>query len=381
MPAPVVTSGNSGDDKHTCLLARTGETEGHTDDLESLWLRTQVGGPPADVNDLWLRYFWLQGAVSLDYNDAAVEYLTGLGYTGALTDQWDQFWEACPIPVARLSVATTSEPDLDTTLDRQSLETLALMEKRKLAQENLILNQHRIYDAVGIPRGGSLEDRHALYTKAGHAPGVKIELVKIRNSEYQPPEELSSVTEAEYGCVHTGFREPIREMVWDCEGGTITKQPSMNRVIVETDSDKDTEITLTAHATSERREATGKQSFTHKHTQLQPPAVSIKQVEPGLNGYRPPNKKSRAATTYTASTEHFRKPLRHYEWAVEGAEIIEGQGTAKVTIETYGTGEVDFVVHLVVEDIYGTAEFKHSHPKLPSFAVLKKQHEQAENRA
>ena len=366
-------------DKNTCLKSIvTGEA---TDDLERAFLQSHVGGPPLDINDLWLRYFWLQGVVALDYNDAAHEYLEGvLGHPGEIDDQWAEFWSACPISLGPVLLQKKNAPSLNDTLDAQNHERVLEMERRKLAQENLILNQHRIYDNVGIPRGGSLEDRHVLYTKAGYAPAVKIELVKIRNSEYQPPEQLSSMTEAEYGVVHTGFKEPIVEMIWDCEGGTITKQPSMNRIIVETDSAQDVEITLTAHATSTHKEATGKQSFLHKHVMLQPPVVSIQQVEPGINGYRPPNKKSRAATAYTALTEHFRKPLRHSEWAVEGAELIEGQGTAKVTIETYGSGEVEFVVHLVVEDIYGTAEFKHSHPKLPSFAVLKKQH-QAENRA
>jgi hypothetical protein len=31
-------------------------------------------------------------------------------------------------------------------------------------------------------------------------------------------------------------------------------------------------------------------------------------------------------------------------------------------------------VHLVVDEIYSTDDFTHSHPKLESFAVLKKQH-------
>ena len=54
------------DDKNACLLSTTGQ-EGATDDLERIWLPSQLGGPAEQhINDLWLHWFWLCGVSQRD---------------------------------------------------------------------------------------------------------------------------------------------------------------------------------------------------------------------------------------------------------------------------------------------------------------------------
>jgi hypothetical protein len=78
--------------KLASLETLTGTT-GHIDDLELAWLTTVVVTPAGNqVNDLWLRLFLENGATSGEFNTAAYEFLSGLGYTGALNDMWYSYW-------------------------------------------------------------------------------------------------------------------------------------------------------------------------------------------------------------------------------------------------------------------------------------------------
>lgn len=358
------------DSKNSCLSSLVGGKD--TDDLERKWLQSHVGGPPLHINDLWLRYFWLNGVTALDYNDAAYEYLEGLGYSGEIDDMWTAYWSACPISAGPLGIALDRAPSFTAGLDKQARDHMNEMAKRKAAQENIILAEHKRYDEAGIPRGLSLEDRHRMYADKGFCPSIRLERVSVVESEYQPPKETSSVTKGIYGALALGFKETIQNMVFSCEGGEILAQPNLNRVEIQTESGADKEFTLTCHATSSRHEAKGTETFTHRHRELQAPVVTIEQVEAGENGYRPPNKTSKAIGTYRAKTEHFKVPLTYYEWAAENGEIISGQGTDTVQIQTDGKGEVDFILHCVVHEVYSTGDYTHQHPKLESFAVLRR---------
>ena len=81
------------DDKKVALLTLTGETSGNIDDLEIQWLQS-AGATADDVNRAWHQVFLANGATSANWNAAAAEYLTGLGYTGALPDMWAAYWAA-----------------------------------------------------------------------------------------------------------------------------------------------------------------------------------------------------------------------------------------------------------------------------------------------
>jgi hypothetical protein len=80
------------DCKHTALLTNTGESSGHVDDLEQLWLETETG-TTGHVNDLWMLVFQANGATSDDWNTAAKQFLLDVDVTdGALPDMWTEFW-------------------------------------------------------------------------------------------------------------------------------------------------------------------------------------------------------------------------------------------------------------------------------------------------
>ncbi len=81
------------DAKYAALLAQTGLTEGHIDDLERVYL-TQQTGLNGHNNDLWMALFKQNGATSDHFNDAAVEFLENLGAPpGHINDQWFYFWD------------------------------------------------------------------------------------------------------------------------------------------------------------------------------------------------------------------------------------------------------------------------------------------------
>jgi len=67
--------------KHAALLTLLGLTEGHVSDLEGAWLETQGA---ESFNDL---------AYKAGFAGPS-EWLSSLGYTGHINDQWYQYWLA-----------------------------------------------------------------------------------------------------------------------------------------------------------------------------------------------------------------------------------------------------------------------------------------------
>lgn len=80
------------DAKLAALRAELGVTGGQIDDLEKAWL-IQEGATGETTMDLW--YDYVSGFVSAGHiNDMFYAWLGGLGYTGALSDRWLQYWNA-----------------------------------------------------------------------------------------------------------------------------------------------------------------------------------------------------------------------------------------------------------------------------------------------
>lgn len=79
------------DAKHTTLLARLGKVSGHVSDLEKEWLALQGADSFEDL------------AINLGFIDVS-SWLTSLGHTGAVADQWYSYWTAPPVPLNSMLV-------------------------------------------------------------------------------------------------------------------------------------------------------------------------------------------------------------------------------------------------------------------------------------
>ena len=79
------------DAKHATLLTRLGKVSGHVSDLEKEWL---AGQGAESFEDL---------ALQLGF-DSVSSWLTSLGHTGAIADQWYQYWTAPPPPMDSMLV-------------------------------------------------------------------------------------------------------------------------------------------------------------------------------------------------------------------------------------------------------------------------------------
>jgi hypothetical protein len=82
---------NRNDDKKTALLSLTGQTDGHIDDLEKIWL-AGLGATSSNVNNAYMEMFLANGATSTNYMSAAREFLEALGYSGSIPTMWSAFW-------------------------------------------------------------------------------------------------------------------------------------------------------------------------------------------------------------------------------------------------------------------------------------------------
>lgn len=67
--------------KHAALLTLTGELSGHIDDLEHKYLDS-LGAES-----------WTDYAISLGFIDVS-SWLTSLGHTGTINDQWYSYWSS-----------------------------------------------------------------------------------------------------------------------------------------------------------------------------------------------------------------------------------------------------------------------------------------------
>ena len=84
---------NRSDDKLATLQSLLAISGGNTNDLLQAWLVTQVS-LFGNLNDMWVQLFQANGATSSSFNNAAAEFLIGLGYTGAIPDMWAAYWLA-----------------------------------------------------------------------------------------------------------------------------------------------------------------------------------------------------------------------------------------------------------------------------------------------
>jgi len=84
---------NVNDLKLSALEILTGDT-GHINDLTVTWLLTAVLSTVGNnINDLWRQLFLENGATSEDFDTAAYEFLSFLGFTtGDLDQRWYDYW-------------------------------------------------------------------------------------------------------------------------------------------------------------------------------------------------------------------------------------------------------------------------------------------------
>lgn len=99
------------DSKKSALLTLLSESDGNIVDLEKTWLLSVVVSPAGNhINDLWQQLFIENGATSSNWNNAAAEFLISLGYSGAISDMWSQYWAAGGDGVSLVFHALTFDP-------------------------------------------------------------------------------------------------------------------------------------------------------------------------------------------------------------------------------------------------------------------------------
>ena len=116
-------TGHVNDHKLAALQSLLSISGGNIDDLEQAWLITEASSF-GHVNDMWLNVFQVGGATSLNYSDAAYEFLSAAGHSGGINQMWHDYWEAgggVPIAVvvhdtfteAIATLITAHSPDID----------------------------------------------------------------------------------------------------------------------------------------------------------------------------------------------------------------------------------------------------------------------------
>ena len=86
-------TGHVNDHKLLALQSLLSISGGNIDDLEQAWLITEASNFD-HVNGMWREVFQANGATNENWNSAAYEFLTGLGFSGSITDMWHDYWAA-----------------------------------------------------------------------------------------------------------------------------------------------------------------------------------------------------------------------------------------------------------------------------------------------
>lgn len=80
--------------KIATLKTLTGATSGTVDELEILWLQTELSSSTGHKNGLWHEFFNGEAIADGQVDERAMAYLEAEGYTGTIDERWYQFWAA-----------------------------------------------------------------------------------------------------------------------------------------------------------------------------------------------------------------------------------------------------------------------------------------------